>query len=517
MRNATEYLFGSLLAVVACSCGNSDTAPADTNSQGGTTPAQSGGNVSRGGSSARTATGGNVSRGGSGPNVTGGVGSTTSSSLGGQFATGGTATNAAGNAARGGATTGGNTAGIAGSSGRGGSTANHSGGAAAVSGSTPKGGAAGAGVAAGATSRAGSTGNQAGRGGTDARGGAPPAGGGSDLRGGASPGGNATAGSNSPCGESPGQLFGKDHPWNQRIDSSPLDGESATIIAYLQQNHTSSQRFRVDGPSDEPNNLYGITVLSADASTPHQSFTPSGEFYEPDCDPAPIPIPTTGAIEGEDAYACTNDGDCHLIVIDRAECRLYEMWRANRSSATSFDGGCQAVWDLRETYRPELRGECCTSADAAGLPIAAHMFSADEIASGRIEHAIRFILPNNLMRNRIYVRPATHSTGSTSGPASAPPYGSRIRLKAAFDESTLKPAARVVARALKEYGMILSDGGNLTFTATNDRFTTHKWAEVDFMPSDLTSLQWNDFEVPELGTRYSWDNACDCTRTPITR
>jgi serine/threonine-protein kinase len=256
-------------------------------------------------------------------------------------------------------------------------------------------------------------------------------------------------------------------------------------------------------------------VLSADAATTHQSFTQTDEYYSPDCDPAPVPIPAAGAIEGENSYACTNDGDCHLIVIDRAECKLFEMWRANRTSATSFSGGCSVVWDLRQQYRPELRGECCTSADAAGLPIAAHMFSADEIYAGRIAHAIRFILPNNLMRSRVYVRPATHSTPSTTGPASAPPYGARMRLKASFDESTLKPAARVVARALKEYGMILSDGGNLTFTATNDRFTTHKWSEVDFTPGDLTSLQWSDFEVPNLGTRYLFDNACDCSRTPI--
>lgn len=321
--------------------------------------------------------------------------------------------------------------------------------------------------------------------------------------------------SSSTCGEAEGQLFGADHPFNQRIDAAPLDRESAAIVAYLQRNHTDSRRFRIDGPSDEPNNLYGITILTADASTPRQRFTPSDDFYSPDCDPAPIPIPASGAIEGETGYACTEDGDCHLLVIVRAACRLYEMWRANRSSASSFEGGCQAVWDLRETYRATLRGDCCTSADAAGLPIAAHMFSADDIAAGRIAHAIRFILPNELIRERIYVRPATHSTESTSGPADAPPYGTRMRLKATFDESKLKPAARVVARALKEYGMILSDGGNLTFTAANDRFTKHKWAEVDFGPGDLTSLQWNDFEVPELGARYTWDDDCSCDRTPI--
>jgi hypothetical protein len=379
-----------------------------------------------------------------------------------------------------------------------------------------------------ATGGRASTGGNQGRGGemlsNGGRGGSVTSSGGKsssgDTGGKASTGGKSggTGGSKSLgdgiCGAEKGQLFGPDHPWNQRIDATPLDDESDAIIGYLAANHTGSQRFRIDGPSDEPNSLYGITILMADSSTPRVEFEPSGDFYEPDCDPAAPPLPAGGAIEGETAYACENDGDCHLIVIDTDSCRLYEMWRANRSGS-SFEGGCEAVWDLRAAYEPTLRGDCCTSADAAGLPIAAHMFTADEVAAGEIPHAIRFILPNALMRERVYVRPATHSTGATSGPDDAPPYGARIRLKASFDESSLKPAARVVARALKEYGMILSDGGNLTFTAANDRFTTAKWADLDFGPSDLTSLSWDDFEVPELGERYVWGDSCDCSRTPI--
>jgi serine/threonine-protein kinase len=121
------------------------------------------------------------------------------------------------------------------------------------------------------------------------------------------------------------------------------------------------------------------------------------------------------------------------------------------------------------------------------------------------------------MRERIYVRPATHSTGSTSGPDTAPPYGARLRLKSDYDESGLKPAAQVVAEALKTYGMILSDGGNITFTATNDRFTQNNWTDVDLMPGDLTDFEWSDFEVVDLGERFVWDDACNCERTPLTR
>ncbi|HLV65135.1 MAG TPA: hypothetical protein VKY73_04960 [Polyangiaceae bacterium] len=373
------------------------------------------------------------------------------------------------------------------------SVGTHGGSGNSAGGASDAGGAADGGEAPSTGGDVGSSGDT-GSGGDDGSGGTPP---GTGL-----------------CGAEEGQLFGSDHPWNQRIDDAPLDAESPAIIAYLQSNHTSGARFRIDGPSDDVDSTYGFTVLTADASTPHEEFETTNDFYSPDCDRSPPPVPAGGAIEGESGYACTTDGDCHLIVIDTAECRLYEMWRADRESASSFRGGCQAVWDLRAPYTPILRGDCCTSADAAGLPIAAHLFSADEIAAGEIRHAIRFILPNALIRERVYVRPATHSTPATSGSSDAPPYGARLRLKASFDESSLNPAARVVARALKRYGMILADAGNLTFTAQNDRFTTAKWRDVGLGPNDLTSLEWTDFEVPELGDRYVWDNACSCERTP---
>lgn len=317
------------------------------------------------------------------------------------------------------------------------------------------------------------------------------------------------------CGAAEGQLFDASHPWNQPIVDVPLDAESDAIVSYLYDNHESSQLFRIDGPSEYPNDLYGITVLTADEGTEAFDFSESGDFYSPDCDHVPIPLPEGGAIEGEQSYACDSDGDCHLIIIDTSECRLFEMWRANRSG-DSFEGGCLAVWDLTAPYQETLRGDCCTSADAAGLPIAAHMFNADEIAAGVIDHAIRFILPNELMRERIYVRPATHSTGATSGGPDAPPYGSRLRLRADVDLDAFNPAAQVVLRALQTYGMILSDGGNVTFTATNDRFTETKWADVGLGPNDLTGLEWSDFEVPELGERYTWDDSCSCDRTPLT-
>lgn len=362
----------------------------------------------------------------------------------------------------------------------------------------------------------GSDSNSAAGTGATLSGGAPALGGGTSTSGGSGLAGSSTTSTNTAggasaavtddCGNASGQLFPPGSVWNTPIDSAALDAESATVINYLQTNHTAGARFQID---------FSIKVLEATASTPMQAFTTSGDFYEPDCDPGPIPLPAGGSLEGESGYACESDGDCHLIVIDRRTCRLHEMWRAN-FVGNSYEGGCQVIWDLKTVYPANMRGDYCTSADAAGLPIAAHLFSADEVKAGSIEHAIRFILPNSLMRANLYVHPATHSTGATSGPAAAPPYGARLRLKASTDISGLTAGAQIVAKGLKKYGMILSDGGNLTFTGMADDYTTAKWSEVGLSAQDLKPLKWSDFEMVDGGERINW-RAGDCPHTPITQ
>ena len=306
------------------------------------------------------------------------------------------------------------------------------------------------------------------------------------------------------CGNAEGQLFPPDAPWNTNIAGAELDAESDAIIDYLSNNHDTGTRFQID---------FSFRVLQADADTERVPFNPTDDYYEGDCDPAPVPVPDTGGIEGESSFACESDGDCHLIVVQQSECRLYEMWRADIRDG-QFNGGCQAVWDIDRVYGPEGRGDFCTSADAAGLPITPLLFSADEVFAGEIRHALRFILPNEHIRQNIFVRPGTHSTSATSGPDDAPPYTARLRLKADTDLSGLSSGAQVVARALQEYGMFLADGGNLTFTGQSDQDTEHSWDDAELTPQDLKGLAWSDFEVVELGERIDYGSG-SCERTPV--
>ncbi len=297
--------------------------------------------------------------------------------------------------------------------------------------------------------------------------------------------------------------FPDDAIWYQKVDSWPLDPESDQVIDWLDGVGWGLGKMQID---------FSIEVLVANGDTEFRTFEPTGDFYDPDCDLVDMPVPMGGAIEGEQAYTCEGDGDCHLIVVHTPSSTLYEMWRAN-IVGEQFFGGCLAVWDMTRIYGPIGRGEQCTSADAAGYPIAPLLFTADEVAAGSIDHAIRFILPNSSIRDGEYLHPATHGTPAASGPPSAPPYGSRLRLRPDFPMDSLpNDGARTVAKAMQVYGILLADGGNVALTAQSDRFTDSKWEGL-LGSHDLDMIQPGDFEMVDGGERIPL--TLDCVREPF--
>lgn len=292
--------------------------------------------------------------------------------------------------------------------------------------------------------------------------------------------------------------------WTQDVSHAPLDPQSDAMIAWLAGagGWGHNNRMQVD---------FGLRVLQADASTPRVAFKGPGRGAIDSDQLSTIPLPAKGGVEGQPGYQCNIDqGDCHLIVVDRGQGKLYEAYQANYAD-NALNANFLAAWDLNRVYPPSGRGDQCTSADAAGFPIAPLLFNADEIAAGSINHAIRFILPNPRIRAHVFVHPATHA-GAPRGPVSAPPMGARFRLKASFDMSKLTPAAQVVARAMQKYGMFLSDGGNIALTAQNDADTKAKYTDMDFGPRDLSDLKVTDFEVVEMGTPIRLTDECVLNR-----
>jgi hypothetical protein len=261
---------------------------------------------------------------------------------------------------------------------------------------------------------------------------------------------------------------------------------------------------------------FSIPILFADSTTPRGTVSAAAGYYLPDSDPAPfqMPLPLNGYTEGSpnNTYACdTANNDCHILVVERSQKKLYELYNATgTTTAVTAIGGF--IWDLTKQYTDVLRGEQCTSADAAGLPIAALMPTADEVAAGEVPHAIRFILPNLRMKKSVYVHPATHAGAPNSTNPNAPPYGVRFRLKASFDEMPYSANARVILRAMKKYGMILSDGGNIPLTFADDLLSTAKWTNLGISPQTFNSIRVDNFDVVDLGAEIPL--TYDCIRAP---
>jgi len=313
-----------------------------------------------------------------------------------------------------------------------------------------------------------------------------------------------------------GGIFQQPEPWTEDVTGLPKDARSDAIIAALATmgGWGNGNQFQID---------FSIPVFFGDTTTPRQTISAqAGSQYcygGPDCDAVPMqmPLPANGNTEGSASYTCdttgttAGQGDCHVLVVEKDQNKLYELYNSTRT-ATGFTALGAFIWDLTKAYPKNLRGDQCTSADAAGFPMAALLPTADEVAAGAVKHALRFILPNDRMRPRAYVHPASHA-GSPKGPNSnAPPYGVRFRLKAAFDETPFSAGAKVILRALKTYGMLLSDGGNIALTFADDRTTTAKWAAQGITSRTFAAIGVNSFEVVDYSPEVPLTD--NCMRNP---
>ena len=264
-------------------------------------------------------------------------------------------------------------------------------------------------------------------------------------------------------------VFPSTNVWNQRIDGRPVAADSATLITTIGR----TRGLHMDFGSYAG---YGIPFQIVTASTTRSTVTFQ---YASESDRVPYPIPASPLIEGGPG---ATSGDRHILMVDRDACRLYELVAASKVNG-AWRAGSGATWDLRSNA---LRTAGWTSADAAGLPILPGLVRYDEVAAGAIRHALRFT--TNQTR-KAYIYPARHHA-SDSTSAALPPMGLRVRLKASYDTSGLSPHARVIAEALKRYGMILADNGSPWYiTGTSDpRFDDDVLHELD----DITG---NDLEV----------------------
>jgi hypothetical protein len=174
-------------------------------------------------------------------------------------------------------------------------------------------------------------------------------------------------------------------------------------------------------------------------------------------------------------------------VVERGSCDLYELYKAEARGDDTWSAASGAVFDLESN---DLRPDTFTSADAAGLPILPGLVRFDEVASGEIDHAIRFTVENT--RDE-YVWPARHQAGQPG--ADLPPMGLWLRLKGDFDVSGYPGELQVILRAMQEHGLILADNGSSMFVsgAPDDRW------DIDMLAL-LGEIKAEDFEAVDVSS-----------------
>ncbi len=234
------------------------------------------------------------------------------------------------------------------------------------------------------------------------------------------------------------QVFPTSNPWNQRVDHLPVARGSNAIVASIGVDDHVHADF---GSGRWNGSRIGIPITVVSKKTPRSRVRFQ---YASESDKGPYPIPSNVRIEG--------GSDRHAIIVEKDSCTLYELFALERRGGR-WHAGSGAIWSLSSN---KLRPRGWTSADAAGLAILPGLARYDEVARGRIDHALRFTVSKT---RRAYVWPARHYASSDTS-ASLPPMGLRLRLKKSYRIAGFPRQARVVLKALKEYGMLVADNGS---------------------------------------------------------
>jgi len=270
--------------------------------------------------------------------------------------------------------------------------------------------------------------------------------------------------------------FPADNAWNQTIEHLPVDPMSEVLIAGIGRDKNVHPDFGAGFWEGAPT---GIPYYVVSKDQPRVPIVYN--MYGNESDPGPYPVPADAPIEGHP----NEEGDRHVIIIDRDSWKLYELFRGfNIGEGQLWRAESGAIFDMNK--HPD-RPIGWTSADAAGLPIFPGLVRYDEVVEQQeIPHALRFTVNNT---RRAFVPPATHWASRSHDPR-FPPLGMRCRLKADFDISDYPPEAQVILRCLKKYGMILADNGSDWFIsgAPDPRWN-------DEALRTLKEVKGHDFEV----------------------
>ncbi len=277
------------------------------------------------------------------------------------------------------------------------------------------------------------------------------------------------------------QFFPANNPWNVDVSSFPVHPNSANYVNSIGR----TKSFHPDFGTIYNNVPWGIPYVLVPGSQPQINIRVRD--YPDESDFGLAPIPSDAPVEG----GLGSTGDRHVLVVDKDNCLLYELFSAYPEGSGGWSAAGTAKFNLTSNV---LRPDGWTSADAAGLPILPGLARYDEVAAGEITHALRFTVN---ISQRAYVYPARHFASSNTD-LNRPPMGLRFRLKAGVNISGFSPQARIILTALKKYGMMVADnGGDWFLSGAPDP----RWDDAAI--DTLKVVKGDDFEAVDTSSLQS--------------
>jgi hypothetical protein len=291
-----------------------------------------------------------------------------------------------------------------------------------------------------------------------------------------------------PQPEPPYRAFSPDSYWNTPLGEAPteIQAEEDRILAWLAADSEQGEpwlHFSGLGPAGD----YGMPVYWAEDGDPTYAVVGScGGSLPPEFGAVRIPAGAKPDPSGGD-----EDPDNAMTVYDLENNLAYGFYEASYNQNTDTWSACRgSTWYLSSNglHRNLAETDCTTEefppsgcVGHRGFPHPIHTVRLDEILYGEIDHVLKIAIDNTCGGPADglpqHVWPAVGNEGCNTDDnwehtelGDAPAEGTVIRLRPGVDLSELEsPAARIIARALRDYGAIIGDqsGGEARLKVEN--------------------------------------------------
>jgi hypothetical protein len=290
-------------------------------------------------------------------------------------------------------------------------------------------------------------------------------------------------------------LFSAQSFFNQPLTAAaPQASDSAQLVAAFNHQVQTYYGHVVINTTEWSAPVYTVPANApTTAVVPQNATCPRGaSVFEPFAhDMSAVPIPA-----GAQAAKGTDED---MVVWQPSSGHEWELWRAQREG-----GQWTACWggEFQDAYTSEGVLPAPLGVSAAGLSILAGQIHIEELQQGVITHALELTLPDTTATK--FVWPANRTDG-TSNDANSIPEGTRFRLKASLNLSSmhLSPAALEIATAIQRYGMIVSDTAGAVALEAQDPSPLMRAGQPNPYAKllsggsyeTLNAVPWSDLEV----------------------